>query len=734
MCKADARPWAEMVRNGGCLRCTKAIQIKKPSIQDGVSMSSPYQQNSRFNRLYISAFMIALSVALGVLVALQFSYGRYQEDVRNWQMKLSLIADSRLGAVDAWVEAQFGEMRKLADNEKVAAFLPDGKGDRNYLRNLLAISSERSGFGPDMRGTLIGEKPAPNGGGIALLAMDGTVRLASEYMPPVQGELSEFVQSAAPAVPQLYDLVAPVDGGAKLRMGFLMPVMGGGAEGETSQQLGWVLGMREVEPQLFQLLHHPGTTEVSLETILVREENGGITYISPLMDGTLPMRKHLSMPTNLEAGNALAAGFAMNEPGQFSVHEDYRGRKVLVTGRKVPGTNWWLLSKVDENEALADAKSRRTSLLLQLLLGVAVVFALVVAAWRHGTSRDASRLARKLEIALQKATTREQMLEVITNTQPGAIFITDTSGHCAYANESFAEQLGLSRDAVVGKKIEALVGPVVAMEYERASDAALADQKTIIWTRRTREEDGTETVMRVKHIPLNQLPMEYAPAGARGVLVLEYDITAVVVERERRARTLRSLVDTLVAMVDRRDPYAANHSKMVATISREVAQEMEQDAATIETAEIAGTVMNIGKMEVPAEWLTKPGALNEQERKAIRDALLESADMLEGIEFDGPVAETLRQSLEHYNGKGPQKLKGDDILVTARIVAAANAFVGMVSPRSYRKAMDVDEALKVLMKGIDKEFDRKVVVALANYVDNRGGRALIADHLPQEKD
>lgn len=696
-------------------------------------MSSPYQPNSRFNRLYISAFMIALSLALGVLMALQFSYTRYQEDVRNWQVKLSLIADSRLAAIDRWLEVQFGEMRKLAGHEQVEGFLSEGAGDRAYLRNLLAISAERSGFGPDTRGRLIGEQLPAGAGGVALLGMDGTVKLATEYMPPLEGALAGFVDRAEPGMAHMYDLAASADGSARLRMGFLEPVYRQGQEGEGSTQAGWVFGMREVEPELFAMLRHPGITEVTLETVLVREENGGVTYLSPLMDGTTAMRKHLAMPADVSAGKALAAGFAIREPGQFAVHQDYRNHKVLVTGRKVPGTNWWLLTKVDEEEALADARARRNSLLLQMLLGVAAVFALVVAAWRHGTSRDASRLAHKLETALQKATTREQMLEVITNTQPGAIFITDTAGHCVYANESLAEQLGMPRADVTGKKLDALMGAVAAMDYERASEAALADQKTIIWTRRSRGGDGSESVTRVKHIPLRQLPMEHAPAGARGVLVLEYDITAVVLERERRARTLRSLVDTLVAMVDRRDPYAANHSKMVATISREVAQEMELDAQLVETAEIAGTVMNIGKMEVPAEWLTKPGALNEQERKAIRDALLESADMLEGVEFDGPVADTLRQSLEQYNGKGPQKLKGEDILVTARIVAAANAFVGMVSPRSYRKAMEVDEALKVLMKGIDKEFDRKVVVALANYIDNRGGRTMIADYVQQSE-
>lgn len=684
----------------------------------------------KYSRLYVSAFIMALLLALSVLAVLQFAQKDYQREVQNWQTKLSLIADSRLHAVDGWLEQQFGEMRKLASHDAVADAMRTGEmavqipAEDIYLRHLLSITAERSGFSPAMEGGIIGGNPPPaNGGGIALLDMKGAVRVATAYMPPVQGMLADFVARAVPAQPNMFDVTASADN-AVVRMGFLVPVYATQMDNSPSQQLGWVFGVRAVGAELFGLLRHPGMIESSLENILVREENGGITYLSPLVDGTKPLRKHLAMPENVASETALAEAYAMREPGQFAVRTDYRQRKVLATGRLVPGTNWSLVTKVDESEALDAAKSKRNSLIKQLLLGVAAVFALVVAAWRHGTSRDATRLASRLQTALHKAETREQMLDIITNTQPGAIFIVDEAGKCCFANDAFAEETGLPRKDAIGRKLDVLRGATLAEEYERASEVALEEQKTISWTHRAPAEDG-EKITRIKHIPLNQLPMEDAPAGARGVLVLEQDITAVVVERERRTRTLRSLVDTLVKMVDRRDPYAANHSRMVATIACEVAREMELEPLMLETAEIAGTVMNIGKMEVPAEWLTKAGALNEQERAAIRAALLDSAGLLENIEFDGPVAETLRQTLENWDGSGPRKLKGEEILVTARIVAAANAFVGMVSPRSYRKAILVEEALDMLMKGIGKEFDRKVVVALANYIDNRGGRAMI---------
>jgi HD-GYP domain-containing protein (c-di-GMP phosphodiesterase class II) len=77
------------------------------------------------------------------------------------------------------------------------------------------------------------------------------------------------------------------------------------------------------------------------------------------------------------------------------------------------------------------------------------------------------------------------------------------------------------------------------------------------------------------------------------------------------------------------------------------------------------------------------------------------------------------------DGSGAMKLKGDAILISARIVAAANALVGMVSPRAYRAPLSIDAALKILQTETDRRYDRKVVTALAHYVENQGGDKLL---------
>ena len=154
-----------------------------------------------------------------------------------------------------------------------------------------------------------------------------------------------------------------------------------------------------------------------------------------------------------------------------------------------------------------------------------------------------------------------------------------------------------------------------------------------------------------------------------------------------------------------------------------IAEEMVLTENEIETAEVAGSLMNFGKVLVPREILTKTSALTAEELRQVRESILTSADILSIIDFVGPVVPTLRQVLERFDGAGaPRGLRGDEIMVTARIVAAANTFVALASPRAHRPSLGFAEAVKVMMKDADTVYDRRVLTALTNCVQNRGDK------------
>ncbi len=131
--------------------------------------------------------------------------------------------------------------------------------------------------------------------------------------------------------------------------------------------------------------------------------------------------------------------------------------------------------------------------------------------------------------------------------------------------------------------------------------------------------------------------------------------------------------------------------------------------------------MNIGKIFVPPELLTKTGELTAEERTLVANSYMVSVDLLDGVDFEGPVAETIRHMREAWDGTGPLGKKEEETLRTARILAVANAFVGMTSPRAYREALTFEDASTILLEQSGTTYDRKPVAALINYLENRGG-------------
>jgi HD-GYP domain-containing protein (c-di-GMP phosphodiesterase class II) len=219
--------------------------------------------------------------------------------------------------------------------------------------------------------------------------------------------------------------------------------------------------------------------------------------------------------------------------------------------------------------------------------------------------------------------------------------------------------------------------------------------------------------------------MPLPPLGTMrdAVLVVERDVTDLIKERLRRETMFDQLLMSLVNVVDRRDPFAADHSQLVASLATSLGKTMGLDDGNLEAVRVAGLLMNLGKVLVPAHLLTREGPLEDEERTLVRVAMQRSAELVESVDFDGPVVETMRQVQERMDGSGgPQGLRGEEILATARILAVSNAFVGMTSERAYRPGLSVDQAIAELRGDCGAAYDPAVVDALVDYLDNRGGR------------
>ena len=290
---------------------------------------------------------------------------------------------------------------------------------------------------------------------------------------------------------------------------------------------------------------------------------------------------------------------------------------------------------------------------------------------------------------------------------------------------------GAAPDEIAGKPVLSALGPHRARRIK--SLAALArERKTQVDDvddqRGTTSPDGHEwrQVDLTHTIPAATTASDVADLYD-AVLVVEEDITKTVVERERRETIKSQTIAALVDVVDRRDRYSANHSRHVSRLAGALAREMDLDAKLVEAVETAGLLMNLGKILVPIEILTKPGALSPEEHAQIRESLQTSSDMVRGIPFDGPVAETIEQVREKVDGSGePRGLDASTILPTAQVLAIANAFVALVSPRAHRDAATPETALSLLEKDADRAFAKPFVIALTHLVVNKGEWQTIA--------
>ncbi len=495
-------------------------------------------------------------------------------------------------------------------------------------------------------------------------------------------------------------------------MGFIEPIFAIQSEGEASSQVGWVVGIKEVGDELYPLLAQPGAAEESAEAMLLRESGNAVEYLSPLMDGTEPLKHTLALSTA-----DLAGAWALETPGGFDIRKDYRKQSVLVVSRGVALAPWMLAYKVDMDEVFTGTESRRTRLITVFLLIIGVITVAIVAAWRHGTSRRAAEAAQLYRALAERHRDQQHFLKLVADSQPNEIAIVDEDSRYRFANRKTAENANMTSDDMVGKTLTSALGASEAKRFDPINREALVSGSNLVRLHRIEGDDG-DRVLQSEHIPLPESQDE-----PKRVLMVVQDITDAIREREKSERILRQTVDTLVSVIDRRDPFSAHHSARVAEVAKAIADEMGLDPVGSRTVVIAAELMNLGKILVSEELLTSTRKLTDAERRQVRESILTSADLLEGIEFEGPVVETLRQMLEFWDGSGmPRGLASEDILRSSRVVAVANSFVGLGSARAYRAGMAFDAAIDILLEESGRQFDRRVVSALMNHLDNKGGR------------
>ncbi len=166
------------------------------------------------------------------------------------------------------------------------------------------------------------------------------------------------------------------------------------------------------------------------------------------------------------------------------------------------------------------------------------------------------------------------------------------------------------------------------------------------------------------------------------------------------------LVAKWAGSIESKDAYTLGHCERVADYACALATDVGFDDITMFWFRIGALLHDVGKIAVPSEILNKPGHLTPEERAIMETHAAAGYDMLRDIDFPWDILPLVRGHHERWDGTGyPDRLAGEDIAVSARVVCVADVFDALTTDRPYRRAFTWDEALSMMRKDVGTMFD-----------------------------
>jgi PAS domain S-box-containing protein len=327
---------------------------------------------------------------------------------------------------------------------------------------------------------------------------------------------------------------------------------------------------------------------------------------------------------------------------------------------------------------------------------------------------DLETANKKLKAKEDALNRNEEFLDSIIENIPNMLFVKEAETlRFVRFNKAGEELLGHSRQDLIGRNDYDFFPKDQADSFTER-DREVLEKKQLV--------DIPEESIQTRHLGERILHTKKIPIVNRGgqaqyLLGVSEDITDRKQVEAKLARTMESLrhainttIQVLALAVESKDPYTAGHQKRTTDLARTIAAEMSLPLQNIEAINMAASIHDIGKISAPAEILSKPSKLTNVEMALIRVHTEQGYEILKDVISPWPLAEIVLQHHERMDGSGyPRGIKGDDILMEARIIAVADVVESMASHRPYRPALGVDAALREIEDHAGTLYDREVV-------------------------
>ena len=306
----------------------------------------------------------------------------------------------------------------------------------------------------------------------------------------------------------------------------------------------------------------------------------------------------------------------------------------------------------------------------------------------------------------------EERYRELWDNAPVAYHTLDTKGIITSVNHTEAKMFGYKPDEMIGKPIFDFILPEQKTEAKKRFLLKIAGKHLPeAGDRIYVSKDGKKI-----HVSIEDILEHDSEGKVAGVRTTMLDITARKKAEEEREKSYEQLqrafeetITALASAVETRDLYTAGHQRGVTQLACAIAEEMKLSKNQVDAIRMAGLIHDIGKISVPAEILGKPAKLSKIEMDLVKTHPKVGYDILKTVEFPGPIAKIVYQHHERMNGSGyPQGLKGDEILLEARILSVADVVEAMATYRPYREALGIDTALEEITKNRGTLYDPQV--------------------------
>lgn len=661
---------------------------------------------------FIASILLLLFIGSSVWLVFEYVSAEKQRDLNAWQARLNIMAESQQHAVEKWFTEQVGYINELANNPLLQLYVSQvtsaeeedsetSRGQLHHLKNLINATADHAGVFTPIKNIKSNQQNKINDG---IAIVDGrSVLLSTRYFPvndvAVRQSYDSAMKSGSVYISNIYDAGADDEGGRQPRLIIVAPVSSVQPMSSNDYRAA-VVAVINPENSLYALLLKEWVTTNSEETLLVALDENSVNYLGPLKDGFEVFHKQAITPEK----KITAEAFVAETVGGFAALPDYRHVAVLATARLVRGTTMMLVQKIDVEEALAESGAHQNFILTIFLLAVFIIAISFIAIWRHATSLHLQRATRRLKA-------RAELLNAIGDSINDHIFLLDHKNKLVFINDALAKTFSIDNTDIRGKALNhifntEITDQLLAIQPSGDTDIIRNVEMRLAFA-------GKRHDYHVSVVPLNH------PDYKRSHLFVMHDITKLKDAQGRHNRLMDGIISTLAQVIDKHDPHCAHHSERTREVAVAIAKAMGLPRERIESLAMAALLANIGKLYIPAEMLTNIEPLNEEQALMLRKNIDYSVEILQGLEFDGPVIDFVQQKNECLDGGGyPQGLAGDDIFQESRILSVANAFVAMTSSRAYRAGKPIKEVLDILISEADSRYDRHVIAALFHVAEN----------------